>query len=276
MSPRSTGTPPRCSAREDFNQRVDGVDVGRKHETINASCSAPAGKSDALLLGLSGERGPDLSGTEVEGLPCSELGVFKADEAGVSGETPLPRIDESKGDQIMPARCLPPESHRLLELEVADEDRHGTTVQAPDPGEPDTEPRSGRTGGRCDKGSDKLRKVADSNPRIELSLDPIADEKQPNSVSILDRGRGQKSGRLGGAIGLGLAFGPEPHARRDIDHEPENQGPLLDEPADVGPALASRDIPVEVANVVAGFVRAELCEGETDPRPCPVIGPSKQ
>ena len=108
---------------------------------------------------------------------------------------------------------------------------------------------------------------------LELDLDPIADHEQPDPVAVMGGRRRQERRGLRGAIGLGSALGAEPHARRDVEHQPERQRPLLDEPPDERLPLPGRDVPVEVPHVVARLVGAELRERQSHPRPGPVIGP---
>ena len=111
--------------------------------------------------------------------------------------------------------------------------------------------------------------------RGELDLDPIADQDQAGPVAVLDGGRRQQRGRLRGPIGLGRPLRPEPHARRDVDHQPERQRPLLDESPHERPALPRGHVPVEVAHIVARLVGPQLGERQPDSRPGPMISPGE-
>ena len=117
--------------------------------------------------------------------------------------------------------------------------------------------------------------MADAAGRIELELDPIADQDQAGAVAVLNGGRRQQCGRLCGPIGLGRPFRPESHARRDVDDQPERECSLLDESPHEWPALPRGHVPVEVAHVVARFVCAKLGERQADSRAGAVISPGK-
>ena len=121
----------------------------------------------------------------------------------------------------------------------------------------------------------ELREVADATGRAELELDPVADQDQPGAVAVLNGGRRQKCGRLCGSVGLGRPFGPESHARRNVDDQPERQGSLLDESPHEWPALPRGHVPVEMAHVVPRLVSTQLGERQANARSCSVIGPGE-
>ena len=102
---------------------------------------------------------------------------------------------------------------------------------------------------------------------------PIAHHEQADAVAVMHRGRRQQGRRLRRAVGLGSPLEPEPHARRDVDHQPERQRPLLDEPADERPPCRAVDVPVDVADIVTRLIGAQFGEGQADARTGPVIGP---
>ena len=98
---------------------------------------------------------------------------------------------------------------------------------------------------------------------------------RPDAVSVLHGGGCQQGGGLGGPIGLGRPLDAEPHARRDVDHEPQRKRPFFDEPAHEWPALASGHVPVDMTDIVARLVGAQLGEGQPNPWPGAVIGAGK-
>ena len=63
------------------------------------------------------------------------------------------------------------------------------------------------------------------------------------------------------------ALGTKPQTRRNIDDQPQRQGPLFDEAADVRSPLPRGDVPVEVSHLVARFVRPKLREHQAHARP---------
>jgi hypothetical protein len=109
----------------------------------------------------------------------------------------------------------------------------------------------------------------------ELELDAIADQHQADAVSVLHGGGCEQGRRLGGPIGLGGAFDAEPHTGGNINDEPQRKRPFFDETADERPALASRDVPVDVANIIARLIGAKLGEGQPNPGAGTVIRTGK-
>ena len=107
---------------------------------------------------------------------------------------------------------------------------------------------------RGDQGPNDLGQVADAAGRLELDLDPIADHEQAHPVAVVGGRRGQERRGLRGPIGLGPSLGPEPHASRDIQHQPESQRPLLDEPPYERFSLPGRDVPVQMPHIVSRLV----------------------
>ena len=117
----------------------------------------------------------------------------------------------------------------------------------------------------------QLREVANAAGRRQLELDPVADQDQADPIAVLDRRRGQKRRSLGRPIGLGRAFSTEPHACRDVDHQPERQRAFLDVSPHERSTLPRGHVPVEMSHVVARLVGTQLRKRQPDPRPCAVV-----
>ena len=173
----------------------------------------------------------------------------------------------------MPSGRPPPDADRLVGVEVAEDHDHGPPRRPADPRKTDAELGLERGRGRGDQGPDDLGEMPDAAGGHELDLEPIADHEQPDPVAIVHRRRRQEGRGLRGAIGLGAPLGAEPHAGRDVDHQPERERPLLDIPSHERLSLPGRDVPVEMAHVVTRLIGAKLRERQPDSRPCPMIGP---
>ena len=101
---------------------------------------------------------------------------------------------------------------------------------------------------------------------------PGAEAHQPDAAGAAHAEAPEHERRPLGDVGLQPARGSERHRRRHVEHDPGRQRPLGNVQADVRTAGAGARGGVDVADVVAGLVRAQLGElgAEPDPGGAPV------
>jgi hypothetical protein len=152
-------------------------------------------------------------------------------------------------------------------LEVRDEYDESAPARATQAIGPRGEVGGSRTGGRGDECAEEECEVTGAAGWGEFELDTVRDEHEARDVLILDCGRSEECGRLCRAVRLAPAWRSEAHTGRHIEHQSQLESALLDIASDVGTSLPGRDVPVEMANVVARFIRSELRKREPCPRP---------
>lgn len=89
-------------------------------------------------------------------------------------------------------------------------------------------------------------------------LDPVGEEDAAHLVVVLRGREGQHGGDFGLQVFLQAVRGAEHPGAADIHQEHHRQLALLFVDLDVGRARAGRDVPVDVAHVVAGAVFAHF------------------
>ncbi len=202
------------------------------------------------------------------------LGVFEGDQSGI-GKLLFAGIDDPQGDRVVPPGDSPPRptgssvTKSLMTTSMARRAVRRTRAS------PTLSLVLGELVGVATRARTNCERWRTPPAGFELELDPIADQDQAGAVAVLNGGRRQECGGLRGSVGLGGPFGPEAHARRDVDHQPERQRPLLDESPHEWPALPRGHVPVEVAHVVARLVGAQLGERQADSRPGAMISPGE-
>lgn len=92
------------------------------------------------------------------------------------------------------------------------------------------------------------------------SLHPVAEEDDANLVVVLNRGERQRGRHLRDEILLEAHARAELARARHVDQQDHSVLPLLLEDLDVGLVHARRDVPVDVAHVVAILVFADFAE----------------
>ena len=114
--------------------------------------------------------------------------------------------------------------------------------------------RARRPGPEADQLADNHQDVAAPLLGRDVLLHAVGEEDAAHLVVVL----GGREGHDGGDFGQNVLFeevGRPEHARgRDVDHEHHRQLALLLVDLDVGRARTRRDVPVDVAHVVAGTV----------------------
>ncbi len=100
--------------------------------------------------------------------------------------------------------------------------------------------------------------------RHEL-LDPVGEDDEPDLVVVLDGAEGEEGADLHGQLPLHPLAGAEVSRGAHVNHQHHRQLPLLLEDLHEGGAAPGRDVPVDVADVVAVLVLADLGEAHAAP-----------
>ncbi len=115
--------------------------------------------------------------------------------------------------------------------------------------------------------TDDFRKVPIARAGCYLGFHAIGHQRQPDAVAVGRSRRGQQRRSLHRAVGLRAALGTESQTRRDVDNQPQRQGPFFDEAADVRSPLPRGHVPIKVSHLIAWFVCPQLREHQADARP---------
>ena len=96
--------------------------------------------------------------------------------------------------------------------------------------------------------------------RLEPEVPVPAERRDAEAVAALGGEVADREGDALGDIRLAAVGGPERHRRRHVEEQPRGERPLRDVDPDVGHGRPRRDVPVDVADVVARLVRPDLGE----------------
>ena len=94
-------------------------------------------------------------------------------------------------------------------------------------------------------------------------LDLVGEEYHPDFVLVLDGRKRECSRHFGSHLAFGLADGAEIEASGHIDHEYDSQFSFLLEDLDIWSVETSRDVPVDVPDIVSVLIFPDLRECHT-------------
>ena len=112
--------------------------------------------------------------------------------------------------------------------------------------------------------------------RLEPEVPVPAERGDPEAVAALGREVADREGDALGDVRLAAVGRPERHRRRHVEQQPRRERPLRDVDPDVGHGYPRRDVPVDVADVVARLVRPDLGELVPPPRSCARNSPGRR
>jgi hypothetical protein len=242
---------------------VDHVDAGAVEEIIGLP---------AALGGLLLETPAEASRARVEQRPSSGLGVLQLHEADI-GEGPLAGVLGAEGDDVVPAAEHGERAGDATALVVARASGRREEVAGDEDDRPLVEDRSQCLQGLAERGArarglgaQKLAEHAEEVPgplaRGQVEIDVVAEAHQAHAVVVAEGGVGEGGAGLGDEAVLGLRDRPEQARGGGVDEQDDGELALLDEPLDEGLAGSGGDVPVDVADIVARLVLADL--GELD------------
>ena len=108
--------------------------------------------------------------------------------------------------------------------------------------------------------ADETENVSPAFPRRDEQFHFIGEEQQRDLVAVLGGGHRERGGDFGGELALGAAGRAEARRRRNVHGEDGGEFAFLAEAFYERAAEAMRDVPVNVAHIVAGDVFAQLLE----------------
>jgi len=108
--------------------------------------------------------------------------------------------------------------------------------------------------------ADEAQQVAPSLARGQVEFHPVGEEQQRHLVAAARGGDGQRGGNLGGELAFGAVLRAERRGGGNVHRQHHGQLALLAVALHEGPPHPVGDIPVNVADFVAGDVFAQLFE----------------
>ena len=231
-----------------------------------------------VLAGLA-QAMPELGVARVDRELLAGLGVLDDDHAGV-GKLVLARIEQPDRDDLVALGQL---QQRALPAgrgdEVGDEDDERAP---PDRAERELEQarqvgdRAARAGG----GRIRLRASASTWLRPlrggSVLLDLVVEEDRADAVAAAGEQAGERRRELAQHELLRPVDRAEPHRRRPVEQEPRGQLAILDVLPHERRVHPRRDVPVDVADVVARLVLAQVEEVRPDPAEDRAVVPLQQ
>ena len=248
---------------EEFNELDHVVSVGRHGRRVDAVVAehrldllAAAAPRLGVVVAHGARRGvgPHLA---------AALGVAQLDDAHV-GELRLAGVVDADAHQVMlSAGNLEGVFERLavgrgVEEVREDEGRAVLLVDVGQEAQRFGELRARALGAEADQFADNHEDVAAPLLRGDELLDAVREEDAAHLVVVLGGREGQHGGNLRDDVLLEPVGRAEHPRGRDVDDEHHRQLALLLVDLDVGLRRACRDVPVDVAHVVAGAVLPHL------------------
>src|SRR5580765_13954 len=231
----------------------------------------PDGLAQVGLALLGGRRQPAAEALVVavdEDL-LAGLGVLYPDHPG-SRQLALAPVEDLDGDDVV---ALGEDAERLLPPRLADEVAHDDDeAAAPDHTECGPE-QHGQVGGGGAVGVGRgLEQLAGAPEHLAATmagadglLDVVVEEHGADLVAAAGQDLGQGGGDLGHDEVLLAVRRPERHRRGPVQEQPAGDLAVLDVLPDERLVHPGRDVPVDVAQVVAGRVLAQVGEVQTRP-----------